>query len=362
MHMLHTRRRHSFTMPELLIVRSVGLDISDQSVKYAELVPSRGSLVLGRHGALSFPEGVIVSGKVVDPAKLGTTLLALRTKEKIRAVRVSLPEEQVYVFRIRVTGVPYQNLRSAVELQLEEHIPIAVKDAVFDFDCVESHDDGFDVQVVATSKDILDGYLKALAIAELTPLSFELEAQALARAVTPSGDTSTSMVIDFGATRTGISIIHKGIVLFTSTIAVGGNGVTSAISRALSISFDEAEKMKHAIGLSEREQNREAFGAMVGTLSALRDEINRSYTYWHTEKNDEGNDRPRIESIVLSGGNANLPGLTEYLASSLRMPVATANPWVNITDFSEYIPAITKKEALAYATAIGLALKDVEYE
>ncbi len=362
MHMLHTREHHAFPMPTLLLLRSVGIDISDRSVKYAELRSSRSWLTLGRYGSISIPEGVIASGKVIDPKRFGEILRALRVKENLSFVRVSLPEEQVYLFRVRVGRVEYRDLRNAVELTLEEHIPISPAEAVFDFDIVETHDDGYDLQVVAASKELLDGYLEALSLAGLTPLSFELEAQALARAVVSEGDGATVMVVDFGATRTGISIMHAGTVLFTSTVDVGGLGVSQAIQRALGVDFEKAEALKHEIGLSESADNREAFSAMVSTLSAIRDEISRTYTYWHTQKDDEGAVRPKIESIVLAGGNANLPGLAGYFSSALRMPVGLANPWVNITDFTEYIPEINRKESLSYATAIGLAMGDFDYE
>lgn len=362
MYMLHTKHRSAFPVPKILLTSSVGLDISDQSIKYAELIKKNGQTVLGRFGSVQIPEGVIASGKVIFPQKLSEVLTTLREKERMTTVRVALPEEQVYLFRLHLENVSFSDIRNSVEIQLEEHIPISANEAVFDFSVIDSHDNAFDLQVVATSRELVDGYLEALSGAKLNAISFELEAEAIARSIIKDGDKGTVMVIDFGGSRTGISVMQASKVLFTSTAPVGGHGVSQAISRALNISYEEAEKIKQSTGLSEDLENREAFGAMVGTLAALRDEINRTYTYWHTQKDDEGKVRPKIETILLCGGDANLPGLVEYLKASLRIPVALANPWINITDFESYIPDVPKKQALSLVTAIGLALADFEYE
>jgi type IV pilus assembly protein PilM len=360
--MLHTKHSKAFPVPRILLFHSVGIDISDRSVKYAELVVSGKELSLGRHGLRSIPEGVISSGRVENPEALAQVLSKLKEEEKLSYVRVALPEEQVYLFRTHLSGVSFSDLRNTIDLQIEEHIPISASDAVFDFDVIGEHDGSFDLQVVATSRELINGYLEAFSKAKLIPVSFELEAQAIARAIVKTGDKSTSMIVDFGGTRTGISIIQGDMILFTSTVSVGGVGMSEAIARSMNVSVDEAEKIKQSTGLSEAPENREAFSAMVSTLSVLRDEINRTYTYWQTQKDDEGAIRPKIESIVVCGGDANLPGFTEYLSASLRIPVICADPWVNITNFKNYIPAIHRKEALSFATAIGLALADFEYD
>ncbi len=64
-----------------------------------------------------------------------------------------------------------------------------------------------------------------------------------------------------------------------------------------------------------------------------------------------------LERVILCGGEANVPGLSSYLASALEAEIEIANPWVNINSLTSYVPEITSKHALRYATALGLALK-----
>jgi len=97
--------------------------------------------------------------------------------------------------------------------------------------------------------------------------------------------------------------------------------------------------------------------SFVNVVSALRDEINNMYIYWHTHKYEEGKVGDKIKKIILVGGNANLLGLDEYLSSSLKVRVEKADVWSNVSFPEGYIPPINFYNSLSYASAIGLALK-----
>jgi Tfp pilus assembly PilM family ATPase len=78
--------------------------------------------------------------------------------------------------------------------------------------------------------------------------------------------------------------------------------------------------------------------------------------YWQTHHGEKvgGN----IESIYLTGGGANLKGIAEYIAMGVDVQVKTANPWVNVCSFEQYIPPLTMRQSHGYSAAIGLALRD----
>lgn len=349
-----------FPPPPYLFFSSVGLDISDQSIKYAELKQHGSYLKLGRHGTMPIPPGVIFAGKIQDSGKLVSVLTELKKKERLSFVRVSLPEEQVYTFRLRVPQMPEKEIRNAVELQLEEHIPIKASEAVFDYAILETHDSGYDLQVSATAISFLESYLSVFTQAGLNALSFELEAQAITRAVIKTGDKGTVMIVDCGETRTGISIVNKGIVVFTTTLDFGGFGLTKAIEKSMNIPFAEAEKLKRTQGLNRKPENKELFSVLLQNISILRDEINKNLIYWQTHKDDEGREHTHVDEIILCGGNANLVGLAEYLTASLRMKVVLADPWSNVTLPNHDIPELPRRDALGYVTALGLTLGDRE--
>ncbi|HYE94052.1 MAG TPA: pilus assembly protein PilM, partial [Terriglobales bacterium] len=63
----------------------------------------------------------------------------------------------------------------------------------------------------------------------------------------------------------------------------------------------------------------------------------------------------RIGRIVLSGGCAELPGLTDYLASAWGIPVETARPFDRIDPGAFADDVATAGASLA--VAVGLALR-----
>jgi Tfp pilus assembly PilM family ATPase len=69
-------------------------------------------------------------------------------------------------------------------------------------------------------------------------------------------------------------------------------------------------------------------------------------------------DERKIEKVILCGGSANLMGLPEYLSESLSIPTERARVWQNAFSLESFVPPITQRYSLGYATAIGLALHD----
>ena len=345
-----------FPTPSFLSAPSFGLDISDESLKFVELLNTKSGIRLGRYGERVIPPGIIESGKIVDATKMAEVLSSFRKEVGVRSVSVSLPEEQVYLFQLRLEKAGLKNVREGIELALEEHVPIQAQDAIFDYDLVKEDTQSLEVQVATVPKNVIENYLEVFQHSQIYVSSFELEAEAISRAVIKKGDPDTYMIVDFGKKRTGIFIISDGIVMFTSTLDVGGVMLTSMIQKSFKISFEEAEKMKQEFGLQRNASNKEIFAVVLNSVSILRDEIAKHFLYWQTHKDEEGKNNPPIKKIILCGGDANLIGLADYVSVSMKNKAEMANVWTNIVDTSNYIPEIDFKHALSFATAFGLAL------
>jgi type IV pilus assembly protein PilM len=251
-----------------------------------------------------------------------------------------------------------KSIPEGIEFALEEHVPIPAQEAIFDYDLVKEDAQSLEVQVATVPKNVIENYLSIFKNSQISVESFELEAQALSRAVIKNGDMETYMIVDFGKKRTGIFIVSLGIVMFTSTLDVGGMMLTGMIQKSFKVTMEEAEKMKLQYGLERNVVNRELFSVLLNSVSILRDEIAKHFLYWHTHKDEEGKNNPPIKKIILCGGDSNLIGLADYISVSMKSPVQMANVWVNIVNTENYIPEMSFKQALSFATAIGLTLGD----
>jgi len=346
-----------FPPPQFLQMPAVGLDISDTAMRFVELIEKRRGFVIGAFGEYPIPRGVIESGEVKKPEELRAIFLEVKKKHKFEFVSVSLPEEKAYLFELRLPLMKYSEVRGAIELGLEEHVPLSVGEALFDYEIVKEEGNEIRTSVSAVPTTLVDGYLEAFQGTDIVPVAFEMEAHSLARAIIPNEEKGTYMTVDFGRTRTGLAIVSGGVVQFASTVPVGGDSLNDAISKNLKVTYEEAEKIKREKGISGSSEDENLSLAVMSTVSILREEINKHQTYWQDHADNYGNKRPRIERIYLCGGDSTLAGFPSFLAAGLSVSVELANAMVNVNTLEDYIPEISFNDSLRYAVALGLALR-----
>lgn len=337
-------------------MEAAGLEISEHSLKYLRLGGQR-NVRLEAFGNADLPGGVIEGGEIEDVEALASALRSMRGKIGTPFVHVSLPEQKGYIFRMRVPRVAEMGVKEAIEFRLEEHVPLAPADVVFDWEPLmeESTEGELTLNVTAFPRATVEEYYEAVSSAGLTPLSFEIESQAAARAVLPKGDAGPAMIVDFGETRTAIAVAEGGVVRFTTSLELAGAALTSALTKTLGLTAEEAERFKNEEGVSEG--RTEAGKLMQNAALALRSEIQRHFVYWHTHKEASGLPHQPIRSIILCGGNANLRGLPGYLAQTMKADVRLADVWQNAFSLETYVPPVARNQSLRYATVVGLALR-----
>lgn len=343
-----------FPPPEALLMPCVGVDLSDRSVKFVFLKKRGKKIELVAHGGAAIPEGLIRNGVIEKPAQVGAICKTLLAASGSSFASLSLPEEKAYVFTLTLPDVKREDLRAAVELQLESHVPLAPENSIFDIDIVEEKGNETTIAVSVFPRDILGGYLEVLSVAGLVPARFEIEAQSVARALIPRGKKESYIIVDLGRSRTGFAIVSGGIVQHSATVPVGGDAFTNTLVTRLGLSPEVAKKTKEERGLLRTKDNEAVCEALSGAASALRDEIGKHYEFWN-KRSSAG-----ITAIYICGGDANVPGMREYLSTGFSAPVEYGNPWVNIISPDDSVPQVEFNESLQYTSALGLALAAFE--
>ncbi|MBU1557641.1 pilus assembly protein PilM [Patescibacteria group bacterium] len=352
-----------FPIPNFLKMPSVGIDISDGSVRFVELVDKGCKKTLGRFGRIDLPEGVVHDGEIKNKIELIKILKKIKKENNFNFIRASIIEKNSYIFRTKVNSnenVDREEILGSLNFKLEENVPIKPADAVFDFDILKKNKDNLDVVVSVLPKRIAEQFVEVFEEVGLIPLSFEVEAQAVARSSVLKGDRDAYMIVDFRNTRVSISIVSGGLVQLTSTLDIGGDDLISAIRKSLDISSEEAQKIKKEKGFSKVNYEDNLFYSMLSTVSALKDEINKYLIYWHTHKDNVTSDKKiksKVKKIILCGQNAGLKGLDDYLSLGIGIKVEKADVWKNIFSFDDFIPEMDFSKSLEYAAAIGLAIR-----
>lgn len=348
-------------MPRLLMPPAAGIDISDSSVKWLALERTGETLRVQYYGEIPLEPGIVVSGAVQNAAALAAALVQVRKRlGGIRAAHGALPEEAAYVFSMTIPrGTPREQILRMIEFEFEGRVPIPPAAAVYDYSPIPTESAEHDeISVVVFPKDIAEAYANAFEQAGISLLSLEVEARSIARAVSSRApDEPVTLIVDYGRARTGFAVLKRGVPIFTSTVAVGGDATDRALMVGMHMSSDEASRFKHDEGLDAAPEHAAVRDAILPAATALTDEIAKHYRYWDTRRNEHGERVTPVNKVVLVGGNANLRGLSDFIASKVQAEVTLGECWRHVLDFDNAIPPIERRISLQYATAIGLALR-----
>lgn len=347
--------------------KSFGLNISDLSLKVANIEKRGKQFELVSFGSLPISKGIVKDGQIQDEVKLTKAIHELLSKvngKKIKTKNVvcCLPEEKSFLDVLQLPILDIEETAQAVVFEAANHIPVPLEDVYFDFEVIRpltKKPKQQDILIAATPKKIVDGYFNALKKAGLRTIALEVEPLAIVRALVKSDVvTKPLLIIDFGACRTSFIIFSGYNITFSSTIPVSSNELTRVIAEQLSIKLKNAENLKKSEGL---EGDKNVFNAMAPVLTNFTQQIKSHLDYYKSHiptsqaSNNFGN---KVDELLLCGGGANLKGLTNFLTSTFQMKVGLADPLINLKKTSlKNTPMLQRKESLCYTTALGLALR-----
>ena len=344
-----------------------GLDLSDLSVKIAQLKKGAGGIFLASYGKRDIPAGVLENGVIKNEGSLQEIIkIACReikgARLKTKYCVVSLPETEAFVRVVQLPQMKKEELAEAIKWETESHIPLSIDEVYFDWQVIkplkedEMH---CDVLVGALSKTLVDPYLSALKKAGLRPVAFEIESIATARSLIKNEFSAQPiMIVDVGARRSSFIIFSGRTIHFTASVPIANEYFVDEISKRLSISKEEAKKIKFEYGLSQEKGILEALRpALLELVSHIR-----KYIDFYREHGLPGHfENKEISKVLLCGGGASFSGFSAFLAKELKIDVEIGNPWVNILGKTPYkIPNLAYEQSIGYATALGLALRGLE--
>ncbi|MES2134698.1 MAG: pilus assembly protein PilM [Patescibacteria group bacterium] len=345
-----------FPPPSVIAMPAAGVDISSNSIKCVSLKSTALGLEVRTCEETPLQKDIVVEGEIEQPEKVIDVLRSYRLRHHVRNAMASIPEQKAYLYQALIPE-NVTNLRAGVESGLEAHVPLPPGEVLFDFEIVRRIQAGTIVSVTAYAKRMIEEYSSVFRSAGVILRAIEVESQALARSVLRAEDLSrTIMIIDLGRYSTRIAIADAGVVSFTASVDMGSEALTGVIMKKFSISGVDAEKMKNEKGFVMSTQNADLVETLMTTVSVMKDEIVKHFSYWNAPSADDVTRLP-VEKVILSGGGTNLRGIAEYLETFLNVPVTIADVWTNAFPLDSYVPPMEFSESLEYATAIGLALR-----
>lgn len=359
-----------FPTPHYLEMSHAGIDISSSMVRMAELSRTSRGLKLKTYSETRLDSPILPGQSLLSHKNLIEVLKKTQKDHNLKFVEVSIPEEKSYLFTIEVVDGTKEEIRTRIEMHIEENVPIALDDAVFDYHRIKKNETT-GMQFLAVSVVpiiVIEEYIALFEECGMLPISFLIENQALSRAIIKKGDRENYLIVNVSRKNTVLSVVNDESVQFTSTIALGSEDFTNAIVSKLSINNEQARQVKYDKGFSREVGNEVVSDALVGVASILVEEIRKVFIYWNGINNfrnpiedfssavNKSVASVGVEKILIAGREAGIIGFRDFLAVSLKTPVEVANVWTNILSLENEIPEIPMKESLGYGTAFGLAL------
>ncbi len=341
-----------------------GLDIGSSSIKLSELSETSQGTVLSRFSMAPLARGVIVDGAVAETEALVTVIRELYKKSgcKRKKVVMSISGNSVIVKKASFAQMEESELGALIHDEADKYLPFDDMSLVdYDFQITGENPynaSQMDVLIVASKKEIVEGYTDAAVAAGLTPVIMDVDSFAVETMYEENYDfeeKDLAVLVNIGASITNLNVLKGGMSIFTRDFNLGGNSVTEALAASLGIDFEEAEKAKLE-GRGEDPPSRELFRAgLVAYADAICSEIERSIDYFHSTFGQEN-----IGRMLLSGGGALTPGIAGELERRLGIETALVNPFqkIKIDKKVQEAGAVEMIGPLA-AVSVGLALRKI---
>lgn len=358
---------------------ALGIDIGSSGIKVVEIKRKGGRAVLETYGAISLgPYGGLDVGRTTNlPAEKISEALKEVLKQadvsKTSSPALAIPVQSSLIFVVELPAViKEEEIASIIPTEARKYIPVPITEVSLDHFILPQKEESFEelnsenrnasagaqpagktnVLVVATQNDAISRFRSIVSECALSASFFEIEIFSSIRA-NFEHELSPVLLIDFGASRTKLSIVEFGMVKNYHTVERGGADISDSISRSLSIPFLEAEKIKKEFGLFDNPAEKNLTEIIKLHIDYIFSEAN-NVVLGYEQKHGK-----TISKVIFTGGGALLKGLVPLAVNNFKAEIEIGHPFskVNAPAFLEKVLSNMGPE---FAVALGLALRKLQ--
>lgn len=355
---------------------ALGIDIGSSSIKVVQLKKKNGKAVLETYGVLSLGPydntdvGTVTNLKTED---LSRALIDVMKESNVttKSAVISIPSLSSLIFTLSLPNkINESQLPKIIPIEARKYIPVPITEVTLDWfiipqeaEFLESDEASsnnktspnvvqpkIEVLVVAIHNDTLAQYQEILKKTDLHSDSFEMEIFSNIRS-SLNHELAPVMLIDFGASKTKVSIVEAGVVRVFHVVNRGSQDISRNISQSLSITFPEAEKLKRSVGLDASIDGRVEKITRLSINYIFTDINSIVFTY---EKKYNKN----VSKVFLVGGGSLMKGLLECAKENFKIEVVYSDPFSK-TETPAFLGPILEISGPEFSVAVGLALRQL---
>ncbi|MFA4872694.1 MAG: pilus assembly protein PilM [Patescibacteria group bacterium] len=366
----------------------LGVDISSANIKVVELMNERGRARLITYGFVEQSTDLVKANSEEMKKQVISLLEAVLEKAKTATKKTvaALPNYSVFSSIMSLPQMSQKDLAQAVQWEAKKIVPLPIDEMIIDWKVlpegskppsppppllspsapkdpapregnasaqmkIEEKQVNVRILLTAAPKNLVERYVALFKAVGLELTGLETESFALERSLV-GNDPNPIMIVDIGALTSNIIVAEKGIPLLNRSVDVGGNSITKMIAGSLGVDTLRAEQFKRDIGFTSQGD-----GGILKTIeSSINPIINELKYCFDLYRSQEG--IGHVSKIILTGGSAFLPGLSDYLSRLLSIKVFVGDPWARVIYPTELRPAL-EELGPRFSVAIGLAMREI---
>ena len=334
---------------------SIGLDIGSGFVKVVEVDHSGDQPEVTRVAMRALLPDAIVEGEIMDYGLVLDAVQGLFQEIGLKGAEVitAVGGHDVIIKKIEMDRMKESDAREVIRWEAEQHVPFDIKSVELDFQILNPHDDGLQMEVllVAAKRELVDNKVGLLQDAGVNPIIIDVDAFALHNAFEhnyPDSQDGIIALVNVGHETTNVNILGNGVPILTRDIPFGSRKIREDLQRERGLTAEQAEDVV---------QGRETVENLEKFVDASADEvavgIERASAFLMTREDGE-----TIGRIFLSGGGARIPGMVAALATRMNVETQLVNPFERVPVRPGAAGDISLEEAAPMLLLpLGLALR-----
>jgi len=342
----------------------LGIDISTAAVKLLELSKAGARYRVESYAVAPLPQDAVIDKNIANVDVIADTI-AVAVKQsgtKLKQAAVAVAGSSVMTKMITMPAVLNDDeLEEQIMVEADQYVPYSLDDVSFDFEVQHENENNpelVDVLFAASRKENVNDRVEALAKAGLKARVVDVEAFAIENAFTLLADQlpdaiegQTVAIVDTGATMTTLNVLYNLRTVYTREQGFGGKQLTEEIQRRYGLTYEEAGLAKKHGGLPDNYTT----DVLDPFKRAMVQQIQRSMQFFVSSSANR-----RIDSVVLAGGCASIPGIEKLVEQIMGVPTYVANPFINMALSNRVKPQLLSNDAPAMMIACGLALRSFD--
>lgn len=306
---------------------SIGLDIGSGFVKMVEVDHSGDQPEVSRVAMRPLLPDAIVEGEIMDYGLVSDTVRGLFQELDMKGAEVvtAVGGHDVIIKKIEMDRMKESDAREVIRWEAEQHVPFDIKSVELDFQVLNPHDEGLQMEVllVAAKRELVDNKVGLLQDAGVEPVIIDVDAFALHNAFEfnyPEAQEGIVALVNVGHETTNVNILENGVPILTRDIPFGTRKIREDLQRERGLTAEQAEDIVQA---------RETLDDMDRFVESSADEIavgiERASAFLMTREDGE-----TLGKIFLSGGGARVPGMIDALARRMNVETDLVNPFERV--------------------------------